>query len=430
MSEHLITCLIISLLTIAAYIYGKPSLGTVALTSLIAFVVTGCLEPATALGYFGSANIVMIAAMFVVAAGFNRTQFVRNVANSISHMSNGSLTRILFGYVIMAMILSQFIQSAIIVFGIVIPLAIATCEKSNISPTKVVYPVGVTAIVTCSCLPLGSGATVAAELNGYLAANQYTDFTVGLLDPMKGRLPVLILCTLYMIFISPKFSPDKPLVDMTNQFSGNDRSATPLSPFQEKCGYIIFIAVAVCLIFSKIIGLPTWEICVIGALLMVITGVLKPAEAVRSLNMSIILLIVGAMGMGGALSQTGAGELVGTILANAAGSLGNPYLIGFAFFILPYLLTQFMLNRSVMLIFYPIAIVACKAMGANPVGIIILVQSACLTAFVTPMSCPVASMITGQGGYTFRSMIKQSLLPAALFSILSVVWIVTIFPLF
>ena len=50
MSEHLITCLIISLLTIAAYIYGKPSLGTVALTSLIAFVVTGCLEPATALG--------------------------------------------------------------------------------------------------------------------------------------------------------------------------------------------------------------------------------------------------------------------------------------------------------------------------------------------------------------------------------------------
>ena len=89
-----------------------------------------------------------------------------------------------------------------------------------------------------------------------------------------------------------------------------------------------------------------------------------------------------------------------------------------------------MLNRSVMMIFYPIAIIACKAMGANPVGIVILVQSACLTAFVTPMSCPVAAMITGQGGYTFRSIVKQSILPAILFSVVVVVWIITMFPLY
>ena len=430
MDTHLVICLIISFLTIAAYIYGKPSLTTIALSSLAAFVATGCLSPDAALGYFGNANVVMIASMFVVAAGFNRTQFVQNTANAISGISKGSLTRILCGYVILATVLSQFIQSSIVVFGIVIPLAVATGRQAGISPTKLVYPIGVTTIVTCSCFPLGSGATVAAELNGYLTANGYTDFVVDLLDPMKGRLPVLIVCVLYMIFISPRFSPETPLTDMAEELAEKKKKKEPLKPFQEKCGYIIFFVVALCLIFSGQLGMPGWEICLIGALLTVITGVLKPAEAVRSMNISVVLLIVGAMGMGGALSETGAGELIGTYLANAAGQIHNPYLIGLAFFILPYLLTQFMLNRSVMMIFYPIAIVACKAMGANPVGIIILVQSACLTAFVTPMACPVAAMITGQGGYTFSSIVKQSILPALLFSVVAVLWIITIFPLY
>lgn len=430
MSNVLMLCLIICAITIVAYIYGKPSLASISLASLTAFVITGCLDPKEALGYFGNANVVMIGAMFVVAAGFNRTQFVQNVADRISKVSQGSLTKILVGYVILAMILSQFIQSAIIVFGIVIPLAIATCEKAGISPTKVIYPIGVTSIVTTSCLPVGSGATVAAELNGYLVANDYADFVFGITDPMKGRLPILIACVLYMIFVSPKFSPDAALTKITNQLSRKGGDKTLLKPFQEKCGYLIFIVVAVALIFSKKIGLPNWEICTIGALLMVFTGVLKPQEAVKSLNMSVLLLIVGAMGMGGALSQTGAGEMVGGYLASTIGSLSNPYLIGFAFFIIPYVLTQFMLNRSVMMIFYPIAIIGCKAMGANPIGIVILVQAACLTAFVTPMSCPVAAMITGQGGYTFRSIVKQSILPAVLFTVIAVFWIMTVFPLY
>ena len=247
---------------------------------------------------------------------------------------------------------------------------------------------------------------------------------------MKGRLPVLIACVLYMILVSPKFSPDMPLTQISDQLSGVNANKKPLKPFQERCGYIIFILVAVALIFSKQLGMANWVICFTGALLMVFTGVLTPQEASKSLNISVLLLIIGGMGMGGALSQTGAGEIIGGYLASVIGSLKNPYLINFAFFIIPYVLTQFMLNRSVMMIFLPIAIVSCKAMGANPVGVMILVQSACLTAFVTPMACPVAAMITGQGGYTFKNVIKQSILPATLFSIIAVIWIAAVFPLY
>ncbi len=109
-------------------------------------------------------------------------------------------------------------------------------------------------------------------------------------------------------------------------------------------------------------------------------------------------LFVGALAMGGALTETGAGEVVGGILADFANKLSNPYLIGFVFFIVPFLLTQVMMNRTVMIIFIPIAILACKAMGANPVGVIILVQVACLSSFMTPMATPAVPMHRQRSG--------------------------------
>ena len=37
-----------------------------AMLSMVAFILTGCLDPKTALGYFGNTNGIMIVAMFVV----------------------------------------------------------------------------------------------------------------------------------------------------------------------------------------------------------------------------------------------------------------------------------------------------------------------------------------------------------------------------
>ena len=51
------------------------------------------------------------------------------------------------------------------------------------------FGAGVATVITCCTLPVGAGATVAAELNGYLESYGYVDHMVGLIDPMKGRLP-------------------------------------------------------------------------------------------------------------------------------------------------------------------------------------------------------------------------------------------------
>ena len=72
--SSLTICLIICLITMISYILSKIPMGLTALPSMLAFVLTGCLDPDTALGYFGNSNGIMMVSMFVVAAGFNCTK--------------------------------------------------------------------------------------------------------------------------------------------------------------------------------------------------------------------------------------------------------------------------------------------------------------------------------------------------------------------
>ena len=425
----LTVCLIICVLTMVGYIIGKWPMGLVAMVSMLAFVLTGCLDPATAAGYFGNPNGIMMMAMFVVAAGFNRTQFVKTVAASVNRIAKGSLIRVMFGYVLITMILSQFIQSSVIVYGIMAPMLIATCEEMGINPSKVLFPIAIACISTVSAFPLGGGATVFAEMNGYLQANDYTTYAVAITDPMKARLPAAVAMFIYCVFFSTKFSPAKPPVE-SNALKARSDNREPLSPFKERAGYIIFILTTLALLFQPQLGIETWVICVTGAVAMVVFGVLTEKEAVQAINLPMAFLFVGSLSMGGALTQTGAGEVVGGILADFANTLSNPYLIGFVFFIVPFLLTQVMMNRTVMIIFIPIAILACKAMGANPVGIVLLVQSACLSSFMTPMATPAIPMCMANGGYDLKSIIKQSIVPAIILCVVSVFWIMTVFPMY
>ena len=422
-------CLIICVLTMISYVWGKLPMGLTALTSMAAFILTGCLDPKTALGYFGNSNGVMIVAMFVVAAGFTRTQFVKKAAASVNKIAHGSLTMVMLGYVLVTALLAQFIQSSVIVFGIMAPMMIATCDELKISPSKTLFPLSIVSISTISALPLGSGATQAAELNGYLEANAYPDFGVAITDPMKARLPMLIAVMIYCIFFATKFAPDAPVVQTSEMKTRRDDKAA-LPAFQERAGYIIFILTTLALIFQRQIKVDTWVICLTGAVAMVLFGVLTEKEAIGSINWSMAFLIVGSFAMGGALTETGAGEVVGGVLADFANSINNPYIIGFIFFIVPFLLTQVMMNRTVMIIFIPIAILACKAMGANPIGIIILVQSACLSSFMTPMATPAVPMCMASGGYDLKSLIKQSIIPATILCVVSAGWIMTVFPMF
>lgn len=437
MSTQLIICLVIFVLTCAGYMTGVWSLATVAMTSISALALTGCLSAKDALAYFSNNNVIMIGAMSVVAAGFNRTQFCTKLANAISSVAKGSLTKVLLLYCILAMLLTQMVQSPVVVFGIVAPLCMASADSMGISKSKIALPLCVVAIATCCTLPIGTGATQAAELNGYISAyyDKLENFTgtmpvVNFFDPMKARLPMLIFTVIYCAFVMPRFSPDSPSVQTAESEVHKTAEKKALPAFAEIAGIVVFFGTAVALMLQANVlkSLAIWQICLIGAVLTIICGVLKPKEAAKSIPLSMLLLIVGALAMAGALSGTGAGDWIGGGIAKLVAKVNNNYVVGFIFFVVPFVLTQFMSNRGAMLIFIPIAIATCYQIGGDPRGLIILIQAGALTAFLTPMATAAVPYTMEYGGYDQKDLLKAGWLYSIIGCLISVGWIMTIMP--
>ena len=139
-------------------------------------------------------------------------------------------------------------------------------------------------------------------------------------------------------------------------------------------------------------------------------------------------MYVGVLALASALTATGAGDLVGSLIAKLFGTNANGYVIGLVFFLVPFLLTQVMMNWAVLNIFVPIAILTCSAIGASPLGPVVLVAIGALTAFMTPMATPSVAMFMGLGGYDQKTMFKMSWLPALCMCVINVLWVMTIFP--
>ena len=124
----------------------------------------------------------------------------------------------------------------------------------------------------------------------------------------------------------------------------------------------------------------------------------------------------------------GLGDAIGGALASAMGSTKNGYVINAAFFIIPFLLTQVMQNQSVTNIFVPIVILTCKSLQCNPIGPLILLQAASLTAFMTPMATGAIPPMMDAGGYNQRDLLKIGLLPSVIVCVIAVVSVMILFP--
>ena len=170
MSVHMILCLVIFVLTIASFLWGKISMGLTALLSMVLLVLTGCIDISTALSGFSNSNTIIMACMFIISAGFSKTQMVAKLSRGVAKAAKGSFTRVLTGYIIVTFLIAQIVPSAMAVFSIVFPLALGVCDEMKViapvsgvsicvSPLSVCLIIAILPLMTCSV------TSFAVELN-------------------------------------------------------------------------------------------------------------------------------------------------------------------------------------------------------------------------------------------------------------------------
>lgn len=430
MDVQMTVTLIVFLFMIVSFSLNKLPMALTSIIGMLVLVVAGCVDSKTALGNMGSNTVVTMISMFIIAAGLSRTQMVNHLSKLVYKVSKGSFTKVLAGYVLVTFILGQFIPSITALFALVCPLVIAMCEEMKVSPSKMMYSIGLVTVATSfTIMPIGPYAATFIEDNGYLLEYGIADYQFTMFTQMNIKLFVSAFVLVWAIFFAPKFAPDAPIVPISMVESRKKAQKEPLSPVREVIGYVVFFGVIVCLICQSF-GLPSWIIPACGAAFLVLTGVLTQKEAIDNMCLDIILLYVGVVTLGSAFANTGAGELVGDAVAGLLGGVHNNYLIGAIFFLAAFVMTSLLYNRAVSKILIPLVILTSMSLKCDPRGLMEMCYIGSMCSVMTPMATSVVPMMMGAGGYDQKALLKMGWLPAILMGVITVLVGMTMYPCF
>lgn len=428
MTVQVAICIGLWILMLVVMAMDKFDYGAIAIGIGLLLVVTGCVDAGTALSKFSDANAIIIPTMMIVASAFSKTRAVGSIAELLTRVSGGNFNRAIRTFMIINFVLGMFVPGAIGRIAIVYPLAVALCAEHNVSPSKIMFPLAVCMLADQTGIPLGSGAVTYNQYNGYLQAAGYSfGDAFKITDPFLAKGPVVVVMMIYFMFFSMKFAPDTP----PRPIAGLDlkkRQTTTLEPKKEIATYAIFAIVCVGLVLSSEIGIPQWVFTTGGAVAVCILGILSMKDVIGAIPFSITYLYIGALIMGSALQASGAGTWVGNLIAGALGERPSTIVLYGAFWIITLLFTQFMNNAATANLFIPIAILTCETIGCSALGVVLCIQMASLVAYFTPMATAVIPIIMGAGGYDNKSLIKQGLIPAALNTVVGVLWVSAMFP--
>lgn len=171
--------------------------------------------------------------------------------------------------------------------------------------------------------------------------------------------------------------------------------------------------------------LPILQAALLGAVALVVLGVLTPGEARGALDLDVLLVIAGSFGLAAAMERSGLAGAVAALLTGAFAPLGAPGVV-LGVVLATVVLTELVTNNAAAALMFPIALRAAADAGfaARPFAIAITIAASC--SFLTPIGYQTNTMVYGPGGYRFGDYARLGL-PLTVLVVATVVALVPVF---
>lgn len=166
---------------------------------------------------------------------------------------------------------------------------------------------------------------------------------------------------------------------------------------------LVILGLVVGLMVSGI--LPNVHAVILGCLLMGVFGIVDMNSAYNSISWKSLVLIVGMMPFSIALQRTGGVEIASDSLLSLVGD-STPHVAIGALFLITAILGLFISNTATAVLMAPIAIAMAYELGLSPYPFAMAVILAASSAFMTPVSSPVNTLVVAPGNYSFGDFIK------------------------
>ena len=173
---------------------------------------------------------------------------------------------------------------------------------------------------------------------------------------------------------------------------------------------------------------PNVLAALIGCLLMGALGITDLTSAYRSIDWKTLVLIVGMLPFSIALQRTGGVDMLADALVEVIGGAG-PRVVLASIFVITAILGMFISNTATAVLMAPVALAISVELGASPYPFAMTVALAASTAFMTPVSSPVNTLVVTPGNYSFGDFLRVGVPFAMIVMLFCVMMLPIILPL-
>jgi di/tricarboxylate transporter len=138
---------------------------------------------------------------------------------------------------------------------------------------------------------------------------------------------------------------------------------------------------------------------------MIATGCLSGTEAVRSVEVRVLIAIAAAFATGAALQETGVAGLFGETLVRWARPLGSLGILA-GVYVAAAVLTELITNNAAAAIMFPFAVATAQTAGLPVKPFLLVLMMAASASFATPIGYTTNLMAYGAGGYRFGDFLR------------------------
>ena len=420
MSQITITLLFL-LFAIVMFMWEKIPLGLTSMIVCVGLVVTGVLEWQTAFAGFIDSNVILFVAMFIVGGALFETGMANKIGGIVTHFAKTE-RQLIVAIMVIVGVMSGFLSNTGTA-AILIPVVIGIAAKSEYSRSRLLMPLVFAAAMGGNLTLIGAPGNMIAQ-----SGMEGIGLKFGFFDYAKVGIPILIVGIIYFAFIGYKFLPNKEGSDEGIFDETKDFSHVP--KWKQYLSLVILILTLLGMIFEEQLGIKLCVIGCVGALALMVTGVISEKDALASIDLKTIFLFGGTLSLAAALEQTGAGELIAEKVIGMLGDNPSPYVLTFVIFMLCCVMTNFMSNTATTALMVPIGISIAQGMGADPSAVLMACVIGGSCAYATPIGMPANTMVVTAGGYTFKDYAKAGVPMILVATVVSMILLPIFYPFF
>lgn len=421
MNPSTITILFL-LFAVVMFVWEKIPLGVTSMIVCIGLVVTGVLDMKTAFAGFIDSNVILFVAMFIVGGAFFETGMANKIGGVVTKFAKTE--RMLIVAIMVIVGLMSGVLSNTGTAAVLIPVVIGIAAKSGYARSRLLMPLVFAAAMGGNLSLIGAPGNLIAQ-----SALQEMGLSFGFFEYAIVGLPILVCGIIFYATVGYKLLPNHKVVDTDGAFD-DTKDFSNVPKWKQTLSLVILLLTLLAMIFEDKIGIKLSISGCIGALALILTGVISEKDALKSIDLKTIFLFGGTLSLAAALSSTGAGAEIAGKVITALGAEPSPYILTFVVFMLCCILTNFMSNTATTALMVPICLSIAQGMGADPRAVLMACVIGGSCAYATPIGMPANTMVVGAGGYKFMDYVKAGLPLIVIATVVSMVILPIAFPFF